>query len=83
MCFDGLCTVYTVYVFKIFMMKNVGILPPKISLATAVLPQGGPLQNRARIKLATLITKMAVFWVAAPCRPVLTHRPDDGGSKDL
>jgi hypothetical protein len=37
-------------------------------------------------------TKMAVFWVVAPCslvevyksfRGPMTHRPDDGGSKDL
>jgi hypothetical protein len=26
-------------------------------------------------------TKMAVFWVVAPCS--LVDRPDDGGSKDL
>jgi hypothetical protein len=26
--------------------------------------------------------KMAVFWVVAPCS-LVTHRPDDGGSKDL
>jgi hypothetical protein len=32
--------------------------------------------------------KIAVFWVVAPCSLVevyqlITHRPDDGGSKDL
>jgi hypothetical protein len=31
---------------------------------------------------------MAVFWVVAPCSQVramrkFTHRPDDGGSKDI
>jgi hypothetical protein len=30
-------------------------------------------------------TKMAVFWVVAPCSLVEVdeYRPDDGGSKDL
>jgi hypothetical protein len=27
--------------------------------------------------------KMAVFWVVAQCSLVESHRPDDGGSKDL
>jgi hypothetical protein len=36
------------------------------------------------------VTKMAVFWVVAPCSPVCCvhyqdddDSPDDGGSKDL
>jgi hypothetical protein len=29
--------------------------------------------------LTAVSTKMTVFWVVAPC----SHRPDDGGSKDL
>jgi hypothetical protein len=42
--------------------------------------------------LTAVSTKMAVFWVVAPCslvevyqraRSGLTHRPDDGGSKDI
>jgi hypothetical protein len=44
--------------------------------------------------LAAVCTKMAVFWVVAPCSLVevyqrftgpycLHHRPDDEGSKDL
>jgi hypothetical protein len=30
--------------------------------------------------LTAVSTKMAVFWVVAP---MSTHRPDDGGSKNL
>jgi hypothetical protein len=30
--------------------------------------------------LTAVSTKMAVFWVVAPCS---LNRPDDGGSKDL
>jgi hypothetical protein len=30
-----------------------------------------------------LNTKIAVFWVVAPCSLVWTNRPDDGGSKVL
>jgi hypothetical protein len=34
--------------------------------------------------LTAVSTKMAVFWVVAPCTLVeVYHRPDDGGSKDL
>jgi hypothetical protein len=39
--------------------------------------------------LTAVSTKMAVFWVVAPCSLVEVyqcfrgHRPDDGGSKDL
>jgi hypothetical protein len=39
--------------------------------------------------LTAVSTKMAVFWVVAPCCLVevyqrfSTHRPNDGGSKDL
>jgi hypothetical protein len=40
--------------------------------------------------LTAVSTKIAVFWVVAPCSLVEvyqrfrdTHRPDDGGSKDL
>jgi hypothetical protein len=32
--------------------------------------------------LTAVSTKMAVFWVVAPCSQG-DHRPDDGGSKDL
>jgi hypothetical protein len=37
--------------------------------------------------LTAVSTKMAVFWVVAPCSLVEVYqainRPDDGGSKDL
>jgi hypothetical protein len=45
-------------------------------------------QNREKevgFKVLTAVsTKIAVFWVVAQCsRSRLSHRPDDGGSKDL
>jgi hypothetical protein len=33
--------------------------------------------------LTAVCTKMAIFWVVVPCSLAMTHRPDDGGSKDL
>jgi hypothetical protein len=47
----------------------------------------GNLNFHVGFELLTAVsTKMAVFWVVAPCSLVEVyqpHRPDDGGSKDL